>query len=132
MGVEPHLIAASLVGVLAQRLVRKICPNCRIAVEPPPHLKMALERLGGACDKVYRGEGCSSCRDTGYSGRIGLYELFVPDDAMRQAITDRVPLQDFRRLTREQTRMVTLYQDGLAKVRSGVTTVDEVLRVCAE
>ncbi|MCK6483874.1 MAG: Flp pilus assembly complex ATPase component TadA [Phycisphaerae bacterium] len=130
MGVEPYLISASVVGVLAQRLVRKICPKCKVAAEPPPHLKHAIERMGGSLEQVYRGEGCAACHESGFTGRIGIYELFVPNDAVRDAITDRRPLQDLRRLARE-ARMTSLYEDGLAKVRGGITTIEEVLRVCA-
>jgi len=131
MGIEPYLLSASVVGVLAQRLVRKICPNCRAEVDPTPQMRITMERLGGEAHKVFRGEGCSHCHESGYSGRIGLYELFVPDEACRQAVIDRMPLQELRKLALS-SGMMSLYDDGLSKVRSGLTTMEEVLRVCTE
>jgi type IV pilus assembly protein PilB len=130
IGVENFLVSASLVAVLAQRLVRKICPHCRIEFEPTPNIKHALQKLNLAADKLHRGEGCAKCHGTGYLGRIGIYELFVPTDDIRQAISDGATLQQLRKLSRE-SGMTTLYQDGMEKVKSGITTAEEVFRVCA-
>jgi type IV pilus assembly protein PilB len=129
IGVETYLISASLDSVLAQRLVRKICPHCKEDYEPSPAIRHAMEKAGHAVGTLARGAGCAKCHRTGYSGRIGIYELLVPDDAMRQAITDGASLQAMRNLARE-TGMTSLYADGLAKAKAGVTTVEEIFRVC--
>ena len=87
MGVEPYLIGAALNMVLAQRLVRRICPKCRQTYEPPRTIRKALERMGYEFDTFYRGVGCRSCRNTGFKGRIGVHELLV--DQRRTARRDR-------------------------------------------
>jgi type IV pilus assembly protein PilB len=125
IGVEPYLVSASLVGVLAQRLVRKICTHCKEAYEPPATIRSAVERLAGEVETFYRGVGCNKCRNTGYSRRIGIYELLVPDDALRDKITASPSINELRAMAAE-SGMVTLRQDGLAKVKAGITTVEEV------
>jgi len=126
--IEPYLLAAALNAVLAQRLVRKICPNCKQAVEPPEHLKPVLAELGCDIPKIYRGKGCHKCRHSGYSGRIGIFELLVPSSELRDLITRNAPLSELRQAALRQN-MVTLRQDGLAKVRNGITSIEEVLSV---
>ncbi|HVP11657.1 MAG TPA: GspE/PulE family protein [Phycisphaerae bacterium] len=130
IGVENFLISASLVAVLAQRLVRKVCPHCKKEFEPTPNIRHAMQKLGFTVDKLLRGEGCPKCHGTGYLGRIGVYELFVPNDDIRQAISDGATLQTLRKLSRD-AGMTMLYSDGMEKVRSGITTAEEVFRVCA-
>lgn len=130
IGVENFLISASLDAVLAQRLVRKICPYCRVEVEPTPGARLAMQKAAIESDKVARGDGCSRCHGTGFSGRIGVYELFVPNDDIRQRISDGITLQELRQVA-YAADMTTLYKDGMDKVRSGLTTVEEVFRVCA-
>jgi len=130
VGVEPYLVAASMVAVLAQRLVRKICTNCKEPYDPPPNIRRAVERAAGQVEAFYRGQGCAKCRNTGFSGRIGIYELFVPDDAVRDKITVNPSINDLRALA-GQAGMVTLRSDGMAKVKAGITTVEEVLRATA-
>ncbi len=130
IGVEDFLISASLDAVLAQRLVRKICPHCKKEYEPSPNIKHAMQKLGHEVETLMRGEGCSKCHGTGHSGRIGVYELFVPGDDARQGISEGVPLQELRKLALA-TNMTTLYQDGMDKARAGITTAEEVFRVCA-
>jgi type IV pilus assembly protein PilB len=130
IGVENFLVSASLNGVLAQRLVRKNCPHCKTEHEPTPNIRHAMEKLGFSVDQLVRGEGCIKCHGTGYLGRIGVYELFVPTDETRQAISDGATLQQLRRMSRE-AGMTTLYVDGMAKAKSGITTAEEVFRVCA-
>jgi len=130
IGVETFLISASLVAILAQRLVRKICPHCRIEFEPTPNIRHALQKLNLSADKLHRGQGCAKCHGTGHLGRIGIYELFVPSDDIRQAISDGATLQQLRKLSRD-AGMVTLYHDGMEKVKAGITTAEEVFRVCA-
>ena len=130
IGVESFLVSASLNAILAQRLVRKVCPHCKEEADPTPNIRHAMEKLGFGVEKVVRGVGCTKCHGTGYAGRIGVYELFVPNDAIRQAISDDATLQDLRKLARE-SGMTTLYSDGMGKARSGITTAEEVFRVCA-
>ena len=86
MGVEPYLIGAALNMVLAQRLVRRICGKCREPYEPPRTIRKALERMGYEIDEFYRGVGCKRCRNTGYSGRIGIHELLIMDDELCDAV----------------------------------------------
>ena len=130
IGVEPYLTAASVEGVLGQRLVRKICNNCKTAYDAPPNVRRAVERLAGEVDTFYHGMGCEKCRKTGYSGRIGVFELLVPDDAMRDRITGAPSISELRQLA-AKSGMVSLRADGMAKVKAGITTVEEVFRVTA-
>jgi type IV pilus assembly protein PilB len=124
MGIEPYMVAASINCVLAQRLVRQVCPTCRKAVRVPGQL-VGLE--GGEVE-VYEATGCSRCRQTGYRGRLGLYELMDVTDEIRSLIVGRSSAQEIRRVAVGQG-MRTLRDDGLAKVRAGETTVLEVERV---
>jgi type IV pilus assembly protein PilB len=130
LGIEPYLIAAALNCVLAQRLVRKICPNCKEPCTPADHVKRLMADGGVELTTAYRGKGCNKCRKSGFSGRIGLFELLVPDNEMRDMITRMVSLGDLREKAMERG-MITLRRDGYAKVRSGITTVEEVLSVTA-
>ncbi len=130
MGVEPFLVTASLIGVLAQRLVRVICPHCKEAYTPPAD---ALRRLGidpaehGGLS-LYRGRGCDFCRTTGYRGRIGVFELMVLNDRLRALIIGGASADQLRAAAQEDG-MRLLRQDGVQKVLEGVTTVEELLRV---
>ena len=129
IGIEPYLIAASVNAVLAQRLVRKICDSCKAEEDPIPEATAQyLTRLGVSIDTLYRGAGCDKCRDTGYSGRLGLYEMLQMDDDMRDIITSNPSLMDLRRMCAEKG-MHSLRDDGLRKVAAGLTTVDEIARV---
>jgi type IV pilus assembly protein PilB len=130
LGIEPYLIAAALNCVLAQRLVRKICPNCKEPCMPADHVKRLMADGGVELTTAYRGKGCNRCRKSGFSGRIGLFELLVPDNEMRDMITRMVSLADLRNKALERG-MTTLRRDGYAKVKSGITTVEEVLSVTA-
>jgi type II secretory ATPase GspE/PulE/Tfp pilus assembly ATPase PilB-like protein len=133
IGVEPYLVAASLKGVLAQRLLRKICSNCKEPAEIPTNLRRALEQIDGGAgmDKAFRGAGCSKCRTTGYAGRIGIYELFAPNDEMMESVSRGATLQEIRRLTKGSGAYISLSQDGLEKVRAGITTVEELFTAVA-
>jgi type IV pilus assembly protein PilB len=125
VGVEPYLVAASLTAVVAQRLVRKICTNCKEAYEPPLNVRRAVEKIAGPCETLYKGAGCKRCRNTGLSGRIGIYELLVPTDEMRDAIAGGSNLGTMRELARK-AGMITLRDDGLLKVKAGLTTPEEI------
>jgi general secretion pathway protein E len=131
MGVEPYLVASVLEGVLAQRLVRRICSACREPHRPPG---ADLEALGVelvASKPLFRGRGCEECRNTGYRGRTGIYELFQVTEEVRSLILRRVSTREIRRYAIE-AGMVTLRLDGWAKACDGITTVEEVLRVVQE
>ncbi len=130
MGIEPFLIAASLRGVLAQRLVRKICSACREAYEPPVNVRHMVEKAAGPFDSLFRGKGCKKCRNTGFSGRIGIYELLVPDQEMLEAICNGANIQALRQMCKERN-IGTLRADGLTKVKAGITTPEEILRATA-
>jgi general secretion pathway protein E len=131
MGVESFLLSSVLEGVLAQRLVRRICQACREPIKPAP---ADLQLLGVDPDTsatLYRGRGCEECRGTGYRGRSGIYELFEITEEVRSLTLRRVSTREIRRHAIENG-MVTLRLDGWAKAQEGMTTVDEVLRVTQE
>ncbi|MFG0328726.1 MAG: GspE/PulE family protein [Phycisphaerales bacterium] len=129
IGVEPFLIGGALNAVLAQRLVRRICPHCKAQQEPSEEIAEFLTMQGLATTDLYSGSGCDRCRQIGYSGRVGIYELLVLDDVTRDAIARSPNVTEFRRMCIERG-MVPLRQDGMRKVAKGLTTVEEVLRVC--
>ncbi|MFA5239824.1 MAG: ATPase, T2SS/T4P/T4SS family [Phycisphaerae bacterium] len=127
LDVAPYLVSASLIAILAQRLVRKICPACKTEYEPASSIRKAVKSLCGGIDKFYRGLGCKKCRNTGCSGRIAVHELFVPDDEIKEMINDRVSLKKLRTKALENG-MVPLQLDGLEKVKAGIVSIEEVLR----
>jgi len=131
MGIEPYLIGAALNLVLAQRLVRRICPKCRQNYEPPRTVRRALERMGYEFKEFFKGAGCKSCRNTGYKGRIAAHELLVITDELRDAIVSNPTIGHIRRIAVKQG-MVTLAHDGFRKVREGITTVEEVFHIAGE
>jgi type II secretory ATPase GspE/PulE/Tfp pilus assembly ATPase PilB-like protein len=128
MGVEPFLVASTVEGVLAQRLVRRLCANCRQTYVPKagdlpedfPH-----ERLTGT---LWKAGGCEQCRGTGYRGRMGIYELLVANQEIRDLATQRAP-SNLIKDAAMRAGMQTLRSDGWDKVLAGTTTVEEVLRV---
>jgi type IV pilus assembly protein PilB len=128
IGVEPYLISAAVNAILAQRLVRKICPHCKEEFTPSNEMREFLQLQGFASEKTYKGKGCDRCRKTGYAGRLGIYELLVMDDNLRDMVTANPDVTQLRKLCRERG-LVTLREDGFAKVMKGLTTVDEILRV---
>ena len=131
MGVEPYLIGAALNTVLAQRLVRRICPKCRQTYEPPRTLRKALERMGYPIDTFQKGVGCRRCRNTGFSGRIGIHELLIISDELRDVIVNNPSVAAIRQIA-ARDGMITLRQDGVRKVREGITTIEEILHVTGE
>jgi general secretion pathway protein E len=131
MGAEPYLIASVLEGVLAQRLVRRVCPACRVLDTPPLADLQALGVTASPDLRLSRGKGCEECRGTGYRGRTGIYELFPITEDVRSLILRRASSREIRRQA-IQEGMVTLRLDGWAKTVQGVTTIEEVLRVTQE
>ena len=132
MGAEPYLIASSLIGSIAQRLVRLNCPRCKRVVEVKD---VDLGEIGILRDStrehpMMEGEGCSECRGVGFRGRSGLYEMITVDDNIRQMITGRVSASKIKQYAVQEQGMVSLMQDGRRRAMRGETTVQEVLRVC--
>jgi general secretion pathway protein E len=131
MGVEPFLLATSLIGVLAQRLVRVLCPECK-AEQPPSILEREfLSDLLEADSKVYVPVGCDHCNNLGYKGRTGIYELLIVDEQIRQLIHNESAEEDIVNAMRVKS-MQSIRADGRSRVIEGVTTVEEVLRVTLE
>jgi type II secretory ATPase GspE/PulE/Tfp pilus assembly ATPase PilB-like protein len=128
LGVAPYMIAATVEGLLAQRLVRRVCPECRERYRPDPSAVRALAPVSVDSMTFERGAGCARCRQTGYFGRIGVFEAVEIDDELRDALllrADKPRLQDIAR----RAGMITLREDAWSKVRAGITTLEEVLRV---
>lgn len=130
LGIEQYLVASSLIAVLAQRLVRRVCAEC---VESIPVNQADARRLGFASDDfpdghVVRGAGCENCRQTGYHGRLGIFEMLVIDDAIRQQIQHHANAAQIRDVGLK-AGMKLLRDDGLMKIRRGLTTIEDVLRV---
>ncbi len=128
MGIESYLLGAALNGVLAQRLVRRVCKSCAVSADPDEQELAIFEKYEIEVTEMLRGEGCAHCGQTGYSGRAGIYELFMIDDAMRDLITKNPSLAPMRKHAAKQGHQSMAF-DGLAKVAQGVTTLDEVVRV---
>ncbi|MCX5655379.1 MAG: ATPase, T2SS/T4P/T4SS family, partial [Planctomycetota bacterium] len=127
IGVEPYLISAAVNGVLAQRLVRRICENCKEEYVPGDDVKRALAKAGMEADRLWRGKGCERCRKTGYSGRCGIYEMVVLDDAIRDLVAASPNVTELRRYCKEHG-MVTLREDGIRKMNRGVSSLEEILQ----
>ncbi len=133
MGIEPFLVASSLLGVLAQRLVRRLCPVCRRSHTPDSAERRLLANGNGesADSSLFTAPGCEACTFTGYQGRSGIFELLLIDDESRRLIHDRAAEADLRDHARAQG-MKGLRDDGLRWVRAGETSLEEVLRVSRE
>lgn len=128
IGLEPFLVGAAVNGVLAQRLIRRLCTHCKGQDKPNEELAEFLTMHGHNADLIWAPKGCDRCRKLGYSGRVGIYELLAVDDGLRDIIARNPNVAEFRRLCIERG-MVTLRGDGMRKVAKGLTTVQEVLRV---
>jgi type IV pilus assembly protein PilB len=128
IGLEPFLVGAAVNGVLAQRLVRRLCTHCKVQEKPGEELAEFLSMQGLDADQAWVPKGCERCRHTGYSGRVGIYELLGVDDQLRDTIARNPNVAEFRRTCIERG-MVPLRADGMRKVAAGLTTVHEILRV---
>jgi type II secretory ATPase GspE/PulE/Tfp pilus assembly ATPase PilB-like protein/FixJ family two-component response regulator/RNA polymerase subunit RPABC4/transcription elongation factor Spt4 len=129
MGIKPYIIASALEGILAQRLVRRVCDACRVPVTADREQLELLRVPSGLLDGgVYRGKGCDKCNNTGYQGRLGVYELFSMNDDFRHFISSGYRESELVEMARANG-MRTLVEDGIEKVRLGLTTLDELLRV---
>jgi type IV pilus assembly protein PilB len=132
IGVEPYLISSSVIGVLAQRLIRIICPQCRVPYQTDQSMLAKLSEYFPELKEpitLYKGKGCKNCKQSGYWGRTGIFELLIVDDRIKQLITEKASVQIIRETARETTGMISLRDDGLKKVLKGITTLEEVDRV---
>jgi type IV pilus assembly protein PilB len=130
MSVEAFMIASTVVSVMSQRLLRRVCPYCHVAYTPTSH---EFQRIGYSVNNIagahfQKGRGCSNCQHTGYKGRVGIFELLILDEFVRDAILERKPSKALREISIESSGLVTLLEDGIIKAAQGVTTVDELLR----
>jgi len=130
MNIEAFLVSSTVVSVLAQRLLRRVCTTCAAPEIPRPgdlqRLGYSPEDVAGA--KFMKGRGCSACGYTGYKGRIGVYELLVLDEMVRNALIEQKTSYEIRKICIESTGLVTLLEDGIVKAAAGLTTIEEVLR----
>jgi type IV pilus assembly protein PilB len=129
MGIEPFLVATSVNVIAAQRLVRRICTQCKEEVEVPIQglLAVGFSEAEAHSLKIYRGRGCDRCGGTGYKGRVGLFEVMEITDDIRELILSGATVVELRRKAIEEG-MITLRQSGLHKIREGITTIEEVVR----
>ena len=130
MGIEPFLITSSLGAVLAQRLVRVVCKDCKEEYIPSSEVLKEIGLEGGPDSRVkfYRGKGCLKCKDTGYKGRVGIYELMAMDEKLHNLIVAKASSEEIKRHCRSSGGL-SLRQDGLEKAKAGITTIEEVLRL---
>jgi type II secretory ATPase GspE/PulE/Tfp pilus assembly ATPase PilB-like protein len=126
MGLEPYLLASSVIGIVAQRLVRRICATCRAEVQTPSALRSMFR--AGEQATYYRGSGCHDCRGTGFRGRLGIFELLKMQNNLCELVLDRAPESRYYEAARANG-MVTLREECLSLVARGETTLEEVLRV---
>jgi len=131
LGVPPYLVGATLEAVLAQRLVRRVCPNCRVEYEPHPQSIAALTGLPSGGARLTRGIGCTACRGTGYRGRVGIFELACVTESLKDAIARNASRAELRDIA-VADGLVSLRVDGWSKAAAGITTVEEVLRVAQD
>lgn len=130
VGIQPFLVASSVLAVLAQRLVRKVCPKCKVRIEPPAHVLAGLGLRPELAKKAnfVKGKGCSNCNKKGYRGRVGIYELMLMTNTVREMAFKGESTMSIRKVARKQG-MRTLFEDGIIKALKGVTTLEEVLRI---
>ncbi|MGB7575548.1 MAG: ATPase, T2SS/T4P/T4SS family [Thermodesulfobacteriota bacterium] len=132
IGVEPYLISSCVIGVLAQRLIRTLCPDCKVSYQVDPKnmadLGEEVTKLKGPLT-LYRGKGCKNCKQSGYRGRSGIYELLLVNEDIKKLVSERASTQVIREIAKKTGGMIPLRGDGLRKVLKGITTLEEVDRV---
>jgi general secretion pathway protein E len=134
MGVEDYLLTSTVNGILAQRLVRRLCTACRVPYEPLPELAARLERIKGVSGErrtLYRPAGCAACNETGYRGRLVIAEVLIMTDRIRKAVLGHVTATEIQRIALEEG-MISMYDDGMRKALEGRTAVEEVMRVAED
>jgi type IV pilus assembly protein PilB len=127
LGIEPYLVASSVAGVLSQRLVRKLCQSCKENYVPTHAERRQLEKMGITVESLCRPKGCPRCRQSGFLGRVGVFELFTVDDAVADRIAQGAPANDLRTQA-ASLGFKPLRADGIEKAKAGVTTLEEVFR----
>jgi type IV pilus assembly protein PilB len=130
MNIEPFMIASTVVSIISQRLLRKVCPSCNA---PYKAASPELQRIGYSLNDINgtqlrKGRGCANCQHTGYKGRVGIFELLIIDELVRDAILERRTSKVLRQISIKSTGLITLLEDGIVKAADGVTTLDELLR----
>ena len=128
MGIEPYLLSSALIGVLAQRLIRKVCPHCATHYQAPPHSLDHLGQVHAEPIKLIRGRGCEQCFDSGYQGRVAIHELLKVNSETRNLILTQ-PEYDVLEAHRQSSGHLSLLGAGMHRALAGDTSVDEVLRV---
>ncbi len=131
MEIEPFLIASSLTGIVSQRLVRRLCTECSYEEAPSPSEDVVFKKYGMEIDKVKRAKGCPSCNFKGYAGRVGIFEVLPISKVMQKLIAQNAPMIELEKQAKADG-MVPLLQSGLLKVKKGITTLEEVLKVASE
>ena len=129
MGIEPFLVSTSVNLICAQRLVRRICKECKESIQMPPQalVDIGFSAEDSASVQLYKGRGCANCNNTGYRGRVGLFEVMEISDEIRELILSGASAMELRRTAVEEG-MITLRISGVHKIRAGDTTVEEVVR----
>ena len=137
MGAEPYLLTSSMTAIMAQRVARKVHVDCKESYTPDPKIIEEMKKVLGPLwpkdndGKLYKGKGCQECGNSGYYGRVGLFEVLPVTDAIGRMILERATSTDIENKAKEEG-MITLKQDGYLKVLEGETTIEEVLRVAQE
>jgi type II secretory ATPase GspE/PulE/Tfp pilus assembly ATPase PilB-like protein len=128
MGGEPYLIASTLQAVMAQRLVRTICPKCKAPYRPDSDelIEIGLDPIRVANVQFFKGKGCDNCRNTGFKGRLGLFEVMISTPELRELIARSAPIRDITEYVKTKQGMRTMLEDGYAKITQGLTTCREV------
>ena len=130
MDIDAFLISSTVVCVVAQRLLRRVCPDCAVAYTPTPRdlLRLSYNQKEMRGGRFLQGRGCPACRHTGYRGRVGVFEMLVLNEPVRDSIIERKTSHQIRQVSIDSTGLVTLLEDGVAKAANGQTTIEEVLR----
>ena len=135
MGIEPFLVSSTIIGVLAQRLVRRICPDCIKSYNPHSEqlreLGIKVDKFGTIGKNFYRGEGCKMCRNSGYRGRIGIHELLEMTDGVKNTILESSDSNSIKKQALKE-KMYTLRRDGVNKILHGLTTAEEILSITSD
>jgi type IV pilus assembly protein PilB len=127
MGIEPFMVASSVIGAVSQRLVRRTCPNCRSRYEPS-QAELVFAGFQDQSVDLYEGKGCNKCNQTGYRGRVAIHEVLTLTSGIQKLILGSPSNDELRQVALEEG-MISLKEDGIDKVRQGVTTIREIMRV---
>jgi type II secretory ATPase GspE/PulE/Tfp pilus assembly ATPase PilB-like protein len=125
IGIEPYMLSSSLIAVVAQRLVRKLCPDCKEAYEPKEE---EIKNIKLKAELIYRAKGCASCNNTGYKGRLSIAEVMIMNEELKSMVSQRAPFQKIRDVARANG-MQTLYESALKKVEEGSTSLEDALSI---